>query len=109
MPCDEVITEFRNRSESGNVLVAPPKPFFRTAATQRLINRFRRDENLTDLIDINNRVLELFPRDFWKTHRDFLIWRVLHFPRGNFAPAFNPPTAEMAFAIPNHERFRWRI
>ena len=74
-----------------------------------MINRFRRDENLTGLIDINNRVLELFPRNFWKTLRDFLIWRVLDFPRGNFAPAFNPATAKMAFAIPNHERFGRRI
>src|SRR5207237_6723528 len=109
VPCDDVITEFRNRSEAGNVLVAPPQPFFRAAATKRLINRFRRDENLTGLIDINNRVLELFPRNFWKTLRDFLIRRIVDFACGNFAPPFNPATAKMAVAIPNHERFRWRI
>ena len=74
-----------------------------------MIDRFRCDENLTGLIDINNGVLELFAWNFWKTLRDFLKWRILDFARGNFAPAFNPATAEMAFAIPNHERFWWRI
>src|SRR5882762_437815 len=109
MPCDEGITEFRNRSEAGKVLVTPPQPFFRGSATQRLIDRFRRDENLTGLIDINDRALELLPRNFWKTLRDFLIWRVLDFARSNYTPALNPASAEMTFAIPNHERFRRRI
>src|SRR2546421_11303148 len=109
MPGDEVIPKFRDRSETGNMPVAPPQPFLGTAATQRLINRSRRDENLTGLIDINNRALELFAWNFSKTLRDLLKWRILDFARGNFAPAFNPATAEMAFAIPNHERFWWRI
>ena len=74
-----------------------------------MINCFRRDENVTGLIDINNRVLELLPRNFWKTLRDFLIRRIVDFACGNFAPPFNPATAEMAVAIPNHERIRWRI
>src|SRR5947208_15318792 len=70
---------------------------------------FRRDENLTGLIDLSDRALELFARNFWKTVRDFLIWCVLNFARGNFAPALNPASTGMTFAIPNHERPRWRV
>ena len=54
------------------------------------------------------------PRIRWQESRrcgvrDFLIWCILNFARGNFAPALNPASTEMAFAIPNHERSRWRI
>ena len=51
----------------------------------------------------------MFARNFWKTFCDFLIWCILNFARGNFAPALNPASTEMTFAIPNHERFRWQV
>ena len=106
MPRNKAITEFRNRGETGNMLVAPPEPFFRGPTTQRLINGFGGDENLTGFIDVNNRALELLARDFGKSVRDFLIRSVLDFARGNFAPALDPAPTEMTFAVPNHERLR---
>ena len=69
-----------------------------------MVNCFRRDENVTGLVDINNRVLELFAWNFWKSLRDFLKWRILDFARSNFAPAFNPALAKMTFPVPNQQR-----
>jgi len=72
MSCDEVVTNSEPQRSQECVGSSTTAIFSRTGnvVTDR---RFRRDENLTGLIDINDRALELLGRNFWKTVRDFLI------------------------------------
>src|SRR5207248_1718805 len=86
------------------MLVTPPQPFFRATTAQRSINRCRRDKDLTVPIDVNDRALKLFRRDFRKAFRDLLVRCVLNFSAGNYAPALDPAPAKVTFAIPNQER-----
>ena len=86
------------------MLVTPPQPFFRATTAQRSINRCRRDKDLTVPIDVNDRALKLFRRDFRKAFRDLLVGCVLNFSASDYAPALDPAPAKVTFAIPNQER-----
>src|SRR5712692_10951195 len=108
MARNEFVNGFGDRRETGNVVVTPRQPFSRRSTSQRPIDRFCRKKNLALPVDVSDGALEFRPGDFRKFFRDFLIRGVLNLATRDLAPALDPQSAKMTFAIPNHERFGWR-
>src|SRR6266478_987249 len=109
MASDEVVSSLRDRREPGGPIVTPGQPFSRTLVSQRAIDCFRAKKSLAIWFNESDSALELFEGNFWKSIRRFLIGDIINFVRSNFAPALDPAPAKMTFAVPNHERLRWRI
>src|SRR6267378_8060482 len=108
MPRDEFVSGLGNACEPRNVIVAPRQPFPRGSTSQRAIHGFSGKGGFAIRLDECNRTLELFDWNFREPRCCLLIRGIIHFASGDFAPTFDPPLAEMALTIPNHERlWRW--
>src|SRR5919197_909350 len=75
---------------------------------QGAVNRFRSGINPADIVDVNDRALELLMRDLREPVADILKRDVIDRVSGNFSPPCDPEPAELAFAIPDYERLRRR-
>src|SRR5437016_3382553 len=89
------------------MVVTPGQPF--ATALKRTINGFRRGKHVAGRVDINNCALELLSWNLRKASRAFLERSVIDLAPGELAPSFNPQTAKMTLAVPNHERLGRRI
>src|SRR5437899_11527597 len=109
MARDELVNQFGNGGEPGNVIVTPGQPFSRRPAVERAINRFGCEKNCALLVDVNDGPLKLLARDLGKPIRSFLERRIVGRATSDHAPALDPQSAKMTFAIPDQEWVGWRI
>src|SRR5207302_8056930 len=91
------------------MIVTPGQPLSGRSTSQRSKDGFSAEKDTAVGLDINQRALKLFARNFWKPFGAFLGCRVIDRVAGDLTPAVDPAPAEMAFAVPDNERLRRRI
>src|SRR5439155_22171330 len=101
---DDSVKAFRNGRKTRNMIVTPRQP-----TSQRSKDGFSAEKDTAVGLDINQRALKLFARNFWKPFGAFLGCRVIDRVARDLTPALDPSPAEMAFAVPDNERLRRRI
>jgi len=109
MACDELVSAFRNRRESWNVVVTPCQPFSRRPILQGTIGGFGGKKCFAIGIDENHGVLELIECNFGELRSGLLVCRVINLTGGYFSPPLDPHFAKQTFAVPDQKRFGRRI
>src|SRR5436309_4610463 len=109
MPSDELVTDFRNRRESRDVVVAPCEPSSRRSISQRAIDGFRGKKSFAVRLDENHRAPKFFSRNFRESVCNLLVRYVIDLIGGDFAPTLDPQPAEITLAVPDQERPGWGI
>src|SRR6266849_841860 len=104
MTRDEFVSDFGNRCESRNVIVAPRQPSSRRSISQRAIDSFRGKKSFTVWFNQSHRARKLFSRNFWESVCNLLVRCAIDLTGGDFSPPLEPQPAESTFAIPDQQR-----
>ena len=70
---------------------------------------FRGKKSFAVWLNQSDCAFELLDRNFREAMRYILICSVIDLTASDFPPPFDPSLAKMAFAVPDHQRFRRRI
>src|SRR2546428_213508 len=107
-PGHQAVRPLGGGGNARNVLIDPERP--PQAASKRPTNRVRSAIDLAVGCHELDGLLESLTGQFGKLSGDarILEGQVVHLVAGDLREAADPPAAEVAIPVENHQRFRWR-